>query len=337
MAHAVQFAPRQTSFQPGPSPRFALATLQKSSTVRNVDACESRTLEDPAELEELVPAWQSLAEAYTPMEQPVWGTSCLATLDAHRPLRVVSLNRGAECVGLASLVLRRVRGIRRLTLGGVNDLHEPADFLAADEAALRELTAEVVGRRQPVAIERMPADSPTLAALEQACRGRAIMVRRQTANCPHITLDQSWLEPETHLNSGRRSDLRRARRKAEQAGPVRFEILSPELADVDRLLDEAVAVEAKSWKGTARTALAHDARRAEFFRHYVRQVAQEGILRICFMYIGEAAVAMQIAIEGQGGFWLLKIGYDASFASASPGMLLMRETIRHAAAAGLAT
>jgi CelD/BcsL family acetyltransferase involved in cellulose biosynthesis len=183
----------------------------------------------------------------------------------------------------------------------------------------------------------MLADSPTVAALEQACRGRAILVRRPAANCPYITLDASWLEPESHLNSGRRSDLRRARRKAEQTGPVRFEILTPGPAEVDRLFDLALAIEAKSWKGEAGTALAHDGRRAEFFRHYVRQAARVGILRICLMHIGDTPAAMQIAVEQQGGFWLLKIGYDAAFAPASPGLLLMRETIRYAAAAGLKT
>ena len=37
------------------------------------------------------------------------------------------------------MVLRRVRGIRRLALVGVNDLHEPADLLAADDDALHRL------------------------------------------------------------------------------------------------------------------------------------------------------------------------------------------------------
>jgi CelD/BcsL family acetyltransferase involved in cellulose biosynthesis len=278
-----------------------------------------------------------LTKAYGPIEQFVWTTSCLATLDASRPLRVVTLTRDHECVALAPMVLRRVRAIRRLVLIGVNDLHEPADLLAVDNDALHRLATSLVARREPMVIERMLADSPTLAALAQACRGRAILVRRPAPNCPYIPFDTSWLEPESHLNSGRRSDLRRARRKAEQAGPVRFEILTPAPADVDRLFDQAMAVEAKSWKGEARTALAYDGRRAEFFRHYVRQAAREGVLRICFMWIGDSPVAMQIAVEQQQGFWLLKIGYDASFATASPGLLLMRETIRYAAASGLRT
>ena len=44
---------------------------------------------------------------------------------------------------------------------------------------------------------------------------------------------------------------------------------------------------------------------------------------------------MQMAVEDGGGLWLLKIGYDRAYGRCSPGMLLMRETIRYAAEAGL--
>jgi CelD/BcsL family acetyltransferase involved in cellulose biosynthesis len=44
---------------------------------------------------------------------------------------------------------------------------------------------------------------------------------------------------------------------------------------------------------------------------------------------------MQFAVESAGSFWLLKIGYRQEFAQCSPGMLLIAETIRHAASRGL--
>jgi CelD/BcsL family acetyltransferase involved in cellulose biosynthesis len=316
---------------------MTLATLDLPEPATATGRWWLATLEDSAELEKLAPTWRNLAEAFGPTEQFAWATSCLATLDTDRPLRVVTLDRNDRCVGLAPMILRRVRGVRRLALVGLGDLHEPMDLLSSDDDALNRLTAAVIGRREPILFDRMPADSPTLLALEQRCRGRAIFVRRSAANCPYITLDDSWLDPAAHLNSGRRSDLRRARRKAEQSGPVSIDILSPEPADVDRLFDKAMAIEAKSWKGAARTALAYDNRRAEFFRHYIHQAAREGVLRICFLHIGDQPAAMQIAIEQRDAFWLLKIGYDANFSSASPGLLLMQETIRHAASAGLAS
>jgi CelD/BcsL family acetyltransferase involved in cellulose biosynthesis len=44
-----------------------------------------------------------------------------------------------------------------------------------------------------------------------------------------------------------------------------------------------------------------------------------------------------VAIEESRGLWLLKVGYDQRFAAASPGMLLLRDSIRYAAEAGLST
>ena len=164
----------------------------------------------------------------------------------------MKLDQGDQCIGLAPLVLRRVRGVRRLAPMGLSDLHEPMDLVAADSDALDHLTAAIVARGEPVVIDRMLADSPTVAAFEKNCRGRAIFVRRRAANCPFITLDASWIDPASHLNSGRRSDLRRARRKAEQTGAVTFEILSPTPADVDHLLDKAMDDRSRKLEGNRR-------------------------------------------------------------------------------------
>jgi len=121
------------------------------------------------------------------------------------------------------------------------------------------------------------------------------------------------------------------RSQAEQIGKVTTEILAPAPADVDRLFDEAVAIEERSWKGEAGTALAHDPHRAAFYRQYAHAASRAGVLRMCFLRVADRAIAMQIAVEQGGGFWLLKVGYDAEFSACSPGLLLMRETIAHAA------
>ena len=45
---------------------------------------------------------------------------------------------------------------------------------------------------------------------------------------------------------------------------------------------------------------------------------------------------MQVAVEQAGRWWLLKIGFDPAWSQCSPGILLLAETLRYAAAAGLA-
>jgi len=155
------------------------------------------------------------------------------------------------------------------------------------------------------------------------------------ASCPFILLDPSWREPESHLNSGRRSDLRRARRKAEQLGTVDSRVLTPRPSELASLLDEAFAVEASGWKGAASSALCCDPRRASFFRRYAAAAARFGMLRILFLRIGGDLAAMQIAVETRRKLWLLKVGYREQLAKCSPGMLLMRDSIAYAADAGL--
>jgi CelD/BcsL family acetyltransferase involved in cellulose biosynthesis len=184
-------------------------------------------------------------------------------------------------------------------------------------------------------LERMPVDSSSVAQLKRRLWCRAIVLSRPQPPSPYLTLDDSWLVPEHHLNSGRRSDLRRARRKAEQQGEVTIEIHTPDLDELPHLLDTAFEVESRSWKGAAGTALARDATRAVFYRQYAQAACTEGTLRICFLRIGDRVAAMQLAIEDAAGFWLLKVGYDDRFSGCSPGMVLMRETIRYAVEAGL--
>ena len=174
-----------------------------------------------------------------------------------------------------------------------------------------------------------------MTAIQRAYRGRGLVLCRPMPGCPRIPLDQSWLEPERHLNAGRRSDLRRARRIAESFGPVCYEILSPTPAELPSLLEEALRVEAASWKGQDQSALMHDPVRGPFYRHYAALAGEQGILRLCFLRLGEQIAAMQFAVEYGNALWLLKIGYDEKFARCSPGSLLMVETIRYAAKRGL--
>jgi Acetyltransferase (GNAT) domain len=94
-------------------------------------------------------------------------------------------------------------------------------------------------------------------------------------------------------------------------------------------------VEASSWKGRHGTALATNPIQGAFYRRYAAAACASGILRLCFLKIGERIAAVQFAVETDGRFWLMKIGYDDTFARSSPGMLLIAETIQDAARRGL--
>jgi len=209
------------------------------------------------------------------------------------------------------------------------------DFLYRDDAALERLAAAVAGTSLPLLLGRIVEDSPSVEALRRAYRRRTIFYARSAAPYPWIPLDDGWAEPEQKFSSDRRSDLRRARRRAEQLGEVSAEVLAPVPDELPPLLDEVFRVEAAGWKGREGTALAEDPARRRFFESFARSAAEAGILRLAFLRIGGRTAAVQLAAQCGGRFWLLKVGYDEEFKRASPGTILMLETIRHSASAGL--
>jgi CelD/BcsL family acetyltransferase involved in cellulose biosynthesis len=285
-----------------------------------------------AELDRYESVWSRLAAAGNPVADFAYRREWAAGLGDGQRLSVF-VAEGAETLAIAPLVINR-NGAGWLTLLAA-EMYEPLDFLYADGAALRSLARAVAQAGRPLDLQRIPFESPVVEAIQAAYRGRGIVLRRDAAGAPWIPLDPSWTEPETHLNSGRRSDLRRARRLAEKTGRVEIEIVAPEPEQAPALLEEAFRVEAAGWKGASGSALAADPVRSSFFRRYAAKTSARGILRMCFLRIGGRAAAAQIAVEGGERFSLLRAGYDEEFSRCSPGMLLTAESIRYAAARGL--
>ena len=214
-------------------------------------------------------------------------------------------------------------------------MYEPTDFLYADRPALDALAGTLASLGRPICLHRVPADSPTIAALQESYRRRGWVLCRPVSGSPSIPIDASWQESERKFDSKRRYDFRRRLRLAEATAPVSFELLSPSPVEVEPLLDEAYRVEAAGWKGDLGTALAKDAVRGAFFRRYAAAAAREGILRLGFMRLGGRAIAMQLAVECGERFWLFKSGYDEAFARFSPGILLKLHMLARSASLGL--
>jgi CelD/BcsL family acetyltransferase involved in cellulose biosynthesis len=295
-----------------------------------------RVVQTDAELAALQPAWEAIDESLTsPMETFGWSAAAHSARE-QRPALIVAEQEGS--VRAIAQLARCGRWLRsRFEMLGMTRLNEPADFISADSAGLAAVIDRAIGYGRPILLGRLPAESPTIGVFERLARGRGRVLVRPRASCPYIPLDATWSEPESHLSSRRRSDFRRASRRAEQLGPIKAEIMSPRPEEVAGLLETAYAIEAKSWKGSEGTALAHDQMRGQFMRRFADWASRAGILRIALLRIGDRYAAMQIAAEQNRAFWLLKIGFDPEFASCSPGNLLLAESLRYSAHQGLSS
>lgn len=288
-------------------------------------------LTDPA----LRAQWQALeCHAFLPSQSLAFHAALGETmLRGQRGMAITAEDSGTACAMV--LLSRSARPWAVWHIPGPREIHEPTDALYRDAAAAQLLAKRLIALNQPLAIDRITQRSLLVAALKVSARGRAWISVRPASPCPTLALGPQWIEPESNFNAGRRSDLRRAARRAASLGKVSYALHSPGPDQFAALFEEAVRIEALGWKAQARTAMRDDPAKLTFFRTFLADEAAKGRLRIAFMLIDERAVAMQLATLRANRYWLFKIGYDEAFARCSPGRLLMLHTIGAAAREGL--
>lgn len=281
-------------------------------------------------------AWNELAEPFgTPLLRHEWFAACAEIFCPPAQLSIVVVSSGGNITAIAPLILSRQDGLERLELLGASHLYEHGGFIYADEESFREAVDAIVAMRKPIFLNRLRQESSEFNLLQQVGKERALCFVRQAEDSPWLHITEGWPCFEANISSSRRSAFRRARKRAEEHGKVRFEIVSPDLGLLERQMEEVFRVEAAGWKDRNKTSMASNMLLKKFFSLYAQATARLGMLRLCFFRINNMPVAMLLGVEYANRFWVLKVGYDESFAKCSPGILLTHETIRYAFERGL--
>jgi CelD/BcsL family acetyltransferase involved in cellulose biosynthesis len=292
-------------------------------------------LRGPDALRALAPEWQRLAGAAAePMQTPQWALHAADSFHRDAELLTIAIRQGAELAAVMTLVETRRAGVRWLAIPGAAALGEPWRPLTANASARGSLCDALLALRRPLALPRID-DAAFIAQLREAAKGRCITVAMPGGTSLVTDLDG---DPEAHLqrcSAARRKALRRNRRQLEQAGAVGFECQRPTPEDVEPALREAFAVEARSWKGAAGSAVLARPDMWHFFREYGLACAASGRLQIRRLTVDGRVAAVQVATIEGGRCFDLKIGYDPAFGSCSPGLLLTCQALADGARDGL--
>lgn len=298
----------------------ARATNYTVETLRRIDSPD-----------ELATRWRQLPQIAQEFTQSVdWTLVAAERLYGADALRVVQACKEGEVVALAPLGVTKGGGVERLEILGATTLFEPCGFGYRDEEALAALCRSVVGLGRPLVLQRIEADGALLKSFKSLARGRGQLLEFKASGSPFVPIAGSWDEYTQSLSSRRRQDYRRARRNLEKAGKVEVEIRSPNPAEVEPAMSEAMRVEAASWKGQGGSAMLTNPRLSGFFLQLAQRLAGQGQLRVCFLRLDGAPIAMQIGVVHAGRWWVLKIGYDERWAEHSPGIQLMWDVLRAA-------
>lgn len=280
--------------------------------------------------------WNELASRHeSPLTRHEWFLSCAEAFGEDGELSIVIVRDSGRLCAAAPLMRVPIHQGGGYHLLGVARLWEPSALLYDAPAALAELCRALVRLRRPIFFGRVSRDTNFAVAMRNACAGTGVLSAARVSPSPFLTVDRPWPEFLQSRSSRRRYDLRRAHKALEKCGTTRIEMLRPVPNDVDAVLADAFAIEASGWKGEKGSAMGVKPIMATFMRRYAYRAAQLGTLRVSFLSVEGRPIAMQIGVDWARRHWILKIGYDESWASASPGVVLMHETVRQVFEAGL--
>jgi len=130
----------------------------------------------------------------------------------------------------------------------------------------------------------------------------------------------------TNIRKKKRKELLRKQRRLGETGELRFSY-HRDSEDLDRWIDEFLALERKGWKGQQGSALDCTDATREFFRSAIHGAAQSGQLERRDMRLDGQPITMLVNfLSGRGGFGF-KTAFDEDYARYSPGVLLQIENL----------
>jgi CelD/BcsL family acetyltransferase involved in cellulose biosynthesis len=263
--------------------------------------------------------------------QHAWWKDLGGTADLH----LLAFRHGERLVGIAPTYREMAGGFPVVRFGGGLEVTDYTGFLV--EAGYQE----AVGRaflehclESPglvLDLHFLRSDGVTLAALSQAARDMdrrySVAVEEVSPRIPLPADFESYLQS---LNKKDRHELRRKRRRLEEAGGWVVRESNAETLPED--LEVFFRLHAASTRAKA-DFLTPDVQ--HFFRHICHHLLDEGWLCLRTLDHAGRPVAAVLGFVYAGKLLLYNSGYDPGLLRLSPGLVLMSEEIRLAIEAGL--
>lgn len=260
---------------------------------------------------------------------PSFALPLLSHMPSDRATELWIVERGAALVGLIALGPARF-GRHRLAYTW-QSLHACLGFpllhrdhaAAALDALLDRLPADRP-RLAGLVLQTVPSDGPTARLVHElaAVRGLTLIERDAFSRPvfrPHTPAGRATLSPKSNLDTSR---LRTSRRRLERQGALTHTVTQgpAELATAAR---EFLTLEARGWKGRARTALACEDASGAFAAAFIAALDPA---RHCVhaLRLDGRPIAMAFLLrDGDGTDYFWKIAYDEAYSAASPGRQLL--------------
>ncbi len=298
---------------------------------------EAQIISDCSTFQAMREEWNELADKFvSPLLRHEWFAACIDAFSSKRnPPSIIAIRCGGKLKAIAPLMTVNPGLVPQMEVLGGDFFGEPCGFLYDSDAALAALYQAIFERAHSFSLPRFHVQAQESLMLSAMLAPNWFCINRSGASSLRVPLKSTWKEFEGSMSSGRRSDLRRYRRRAEQLGKVEFEVVHPDPDTLLPHLQELFRIEASGWKGESGSAILASPLNFRFISHYARSAAEIGILRLFFLRIDGRTVAARMAVEHGKRLWDLRVAYDETYSRCAPGVLLTQETLRYAVASGL--
>ncbi len=172
-------------------------------------------------------------------------------------------------------------------------------------------------------------DGPVAATIQSVAEARNLPLQRTSMiERPFLA---SNMEGEAYLRKSLSShhyrEFRRIYRRLADHGQLEH-VVARSVDEVRRGIEVFLSLEAAGWKGRERTAMAVDRFRAAFAREAIDRLAEQDFCRIHTLELNGKPIAALVVFVEAGVAYTWKTAYDESYASYSPGTLLMIEVTK---------
>ena len=304
---------------------------------RGVGEITTAVHHDGAAFDELRAEWEDLERRaaednifMTHMWQHAWWREL-----GNGRLELLTFRHGDRLVGIAPTYHDEAGGFPVVRFGGGLEVTDYTGFLVeqgyedAVGRAFLEYCLEFPGLILDFHFLR--SDSITLAALTRAARDmdRRYSIETEEVS-PRIVLPQDWDAYLGMLSKKDRHELRRKRRRIEEAGG--WVVAETSVQTLESDLQNFFALHAASTRAKA-DFLTDDVKR--FFEHICQHLLEVGWLSLRTLVFQGRPVAAVLGFEYANKLLLYNSGYDPSLSGVSAGFVLMSEEVRLAIDRGL--
>ena len=292
------------------------------------------TVEIQDRIEPLIPEWERLAQHTnaSPFLWPGWIRAWWRAFGKGR-LQIFAAYQNGHLVGI--LPMHQGRG----TLSSTTNAETPLfGFVAANEAAVKQLLDALISqraRRIDLYLLHFANVSVSLACSTARASGYRV-ITKSAQRSPYVTIDgTTWKTYESRLRRKFRSELRRRRRRLEEKGRLTLEV-SDGSEGLDELLEEGLCIEGSGWKDAEGTSINARPATRRFYVEVAHWAAEYGLLRLAFLRLDGRALAFDFCLEYDKTHYLVKTGYDPTYAKFAPGMVMRYLMLARAFSEGLA-